>query len=111
MTDEQMSAVEHLRSGNMQLAEIKVNALKIAAEKSAAFIASATDTVELLNGVKVLETIGKMVGLTPKETTANIQINAVNGFDFIELDEDDFKQISMIEEYEEADIEDKDDEL
>lgn len=108
MTDEQMNAVEHLRSGNMKLAEIKVNALHVAAQRSAEFIASAEDTVELLNGVKVLETIGKMVGLTPKETTANIQINAVNGFDFIELDEEDVKQITTVEDFEEADIDEED---
>jgi len=102
MTEEQLNAIDTLRSKNVELAGIIGNATVVAASKTAELIGSMDDAKDVLDAMKVFETISKVHGLSPKETQANIQINAINGFEFIELDEEDIKQISLDEEFEEA---------
>ena len=108
MTDEQQTAIDTLRSGNLSLAALVKNAVNDAVRKSAELIQVSDNPVDLLNSIKALETSAKIVGLSPKETQTNIQINAINGFDFIEFDDAEIRQITNNDEYEEAEYEDTD---
>ena len=105
MTEEQQSAIDNLRSGNFELSTSVRDAVQKAVSKSAQLISELDDVNELLTAVKVLEVSTKMVGLTPKETQTNIQINAINGFDFIEIGEADVIQLRLEESFEDAEIE------
>ena len=105
MTDEQQSAIDNLRSGNLELSNLVKDAVNKAVKKSAEMMDELEDPTELLTNVKVLSEASKIVGLSPKESQVNMQINAINGFDFIELDEEDIRQISCEEEFEEAEVE------
>lgn len=100
MTDEQKNAIDNLRSGNYALSEIMKDAVNVAVQQTANLIHTLKDPDDLLTAVKVLETSSKIVGLSPKETQANIQINAINGFEFIELDTEEVRQIAYEEDFE-----------
>jgi hypothetical protein len=102
MTDEQQTAIDTLRSGNLVLANLVKEAVKDAVHKSAKLITQADTAIDLLNAIKALETSTKIVGLSPKETQTNIQINAINGFSFIEIDSEDIKQLVAKEDFEEG---------
>ena len=102
MTDEkQQTAIDVLRSSNNNIALSMKDAVESAVKRASEFIDGAEDITEVLNGIKVIESAGKIVGLTPKETQTNIQINAINGFDFIPIDEADIIQLQMEESFEE----------
>ena len=101
MTDEQQTAIDTLRSSNNSIALSMKSAVESAVAKANDFINEAQDIGDVLNGIKVIESAGKIVGLTPKETQTNIQINAINGFDFIPIDEADIIQLQMEESFEE----------
>ena len=103
---ENEDAIENLRSKNLVLSSVVRDALMDAVVKSGELINEAEDANDLLSAVKVLETATKMTGLSPKEVQANVQINAINGFTFLEIDADDIAQIETTEEYEEAEYED-----
>ena len=103
---ENEDAIENLRSKNLVLSSVVRDALMDATVKSRGLINEAESANDLLSAVKVLETAAKMVGITPKEVQANVQINAINGFSFVEIDADDIAQIETVEEYEEAEYED-----
>jgi len=106
MTETQEKAIDNLRSGNYNLSNTVKDFAEVVASKALS-IAQVTDDIRELNeATKTMETVTKMVGLSPKESQMNVQINAVNGFDFIELDEDDMKQLEQVDDYEEADYED-----
>ena len=107
MDDKQQNALDNLRSGNHKLSSIARDAIYNAVVKASQFINDAEDSNDLLTNIKVLETATKMVGLTPKESNTHIQINAINGFEFIQINEADILQISSSEEYEEAEYEDE----
>lgn len=102
MTGEQKNAIDNLRSGNYELSTLMKNAVLTAVKRQTEMMSELDDPNDLLTAVKVIETSSKIVGLSPKETQANIQINAINGFEFIELGQDDIAQIEMQEEFEEA---------
>jgi len=99
MTDEQQKAIDNLRSGNVQLADIIKDATYAAVEKASEFINTASDSKSLKESINVIESAAKIVGLSPKESQTNIQINAINGFEFIEMTTDDIKQITATEEF------------
>ena len=102
MTDEkQQTAIDVLRSSNNNIALSMKDAVESAVKRASEFIDGAEDITEVLNGIKVIESAGKIVGLTPKETQTNIQINAINGFDFIPIDEADIIQLQMEDSFEE----------
>lgn len=101
MTDEQQTAIDVLRSSNHSIATTMKNAVDAAVKRASEFINDAEDISDVLNGIKVIESAGKIVGLTPKETQTNIQINAINGFEFIAVDEADLIQIQMEESFDE----------
>ena len=105
MTDEQQKAIDELRSGNLKLASLVRDGVNEAVRKSIDLIGSAENANDLLNSIRALETSTKIVGLSPKESQTNIQINAINGFEFVEIDAIDIAQITRRDEYEEAQIE------
>jgi hypothetical protein len=105
MTDEQQKAIDELRSGNLKLASLVRDGVNEAVRKSIDLIGSAENANDLLNSIRALETSTKIVGLSPKESQTNIQINAINGFEFVEIDAIDIAQITRKDEYEEAQIE------
>ena len=108
MTEEQQDAIDSLRSGNMSLAQLMKSTVELALEKNKTTLAEGDgDVNDILSAIRVVETAGKIVGLTPKETQTNISLNAVVGFDFIEVDEEDIRQITGQDEYEDADLEDE----
>lgn len=98
------NAIDNLRSGNFLLSNLVKEAVKDSVLKAAEFIRESEDPNDLLTAIKVMETATKMVGLSPKETQTNIQINAINGFDFIEIDVEEIKQLTHKEEFEEGEI-------
>ena len=100
MTDIEENAVDNLRSGNVKLAALTRDAIYKATEKASGFIDESEDSNDLLTSIKVLETATKMVGLTPKESSLNVQINHVTGFDFIEVDSDEIAQLQYDDSYE-----------
>jgi hypothetical protein len=101
MNDIQEKAIDNLRSGNLKLSSV-VKDFSIMAANKAYEIASRTDDIRELNeATKVIEGVSKMVGLSPKESQLNVQINAINGFDFIEIDAEDIRQLTFDEIYEE----------
>lgn len=106
MTDEQQKAIDELRSGNLKLATLVRDGVNEAVRKSIDLIGSAENANDLLNSIRALETSTKIVGLSPKESQTNIQINAINGFEFIEIDAVDIAQITRKDEFEEAELED-----
>lgn len=105
MGELQEQAIDNLRSGNLKLSSV-VKDFSIMAANKAYDIASQTDDIRELNeATKVIEGVSKMVGLSPKTVETNVQINAINGFDFVMIDEDDIRQITTTEEFEDAEIE------
>ena len=100
MTDIEENAVDNLRSGNVKLATLTRDAIYKATEKASGFIDESENSNDLLTSIKVLETATKMVGLTPKESSVNVQINHVTGFDFIEVDSDEIAQLQYDDSYE-----------
>ena len=100
MIDIEQNAVDNLRSGNVKLATLTREAIYKAAQKASQFIGESEDSNDLLTNIKVLETATKMVGLTPKESSFNVQINHVTGFDFIEVDSDEIAQLQYDDSYE-----------
>lgn len=104
MTDEQQKAIDNLRSNNYKLSDIIRDAVFKAAEKTRELIVASDNPKDLLDAIRVLETSAKMVGLSPKDSQVNVQINAISGFEFIELDLEEIKQISKQEEFEEAQL-------
>jgi hypothetical protein len=100
MTGIEENAVDNLRSGNVKLATLTRDAIYKAAQKASQFIGESEDSNDLLTNIKVLETATKMVGLTPKESSLNVQINHVTGFDFIEVDSEEIAQLQYDDSYE-----------
>lgn len=107
MSELQEQAIDNLRSGNLKLSSV-VKDFSIMAANKAYEIASQTDDIRELNeATKVIEGVSKMVGLSPKESQLNVQINAVNGFEFVMIDDEDIKQLTFDEIYEEADVDEE----
>jgi len=105
MTDEQQKAIDVLRSGNIELAELVKNATRMAVKKAVVMIGKATDPKELQISMSTIESATKVVGLSPKESQTNIQINAINGFEFIEYDGEELIELTQVtngEEYAEV---------
>lgn len=102
MTDEQQKAIDVLRSDNHKLASLVKDAVNHAVVKSSEMILSADSAKDLKSAIDSLETAAKIVGLSPKESQTTIQINAINGFDFIEMDEAEVFQLELQESFEEA---------
>jgi len=100
MIDIEQNAVDNLRSGNVKLATLTREAIYKAAQKASQLIDESEDSNDLLTNIKVLETATKMVGLTPKESSVNVQINHVTGFDFIEVDSEEIAQLQYDDSYE-----------
>ena len=105
MTEEQQNAIDTLRSGNGVLANLVKDAVNLAVRKSAMLINDADNPTDLLSSIKVLETSAKIVGLTPKESQTNIQINAINGFEYIEIDANAILQLTHNEDFEDYEYE------
>lgn len=105
MTDEQQKAIDNLRSGNYNLSSTVRDFANVVAAKALDIAKDSEDIKELNEAAKTIETVTKMVGLSPKESQVNVQINAVNGFEFIPLDEEDIKQLSVNEDFEDAEYE------
>ena len=106
MTEEQQNAIDTLRSGNGTLAILVRDAVNLAVRKSAELINEADNATDLLSSIKALETSAKIVGLTPKESQTNIQINAINGFEFIEIDSESILQLTHNDDYEDYEYDD-----
>ena len=102
MTEDQGTAIDNLRSGNYQLSELMKDTVHNALVKNKQLLEDAEDVDEVLSAIKVVETAGKITGLSPKETQTNISLNAVVGFDFIEVNADDLLQLSQEDDFEEA---------
>jgi hypothetical protein len=102
MTDAQQTSLDALRSGNVELATITKNIMLKIAKKTGDMVEEAENVNDLLAASRVMETVTKTVGLSPKESNLNVSINAVNGFDFIEVDEEEIAQLTMTETFEEA---------
>jgi hypothetical protein len=100
MTDEQQTAIDNLRSGNVKLSTLIKDATYTAVERAVEFINNAEDSKSLKQSIDVIESAAKIVGLSPKEAQTNIQINAINGFEFIEMSTEDIKQITEVSVYE-----------
>ena len=96
-TNTQQSAIENLREGNFNLSNVVKNAVNLTVNKTTELIGTTDDINELLTAIKVIETSCKIVNLTPREAQVNVQINAISGFDYIELDEEDIIQITQEE--------------
>ena len=105
MTDKQQQAIDNLRSGNVNLAHLIKDATEQAVRKAAELIKCADNAKDLKDSIAVIESSAKIVGLSPKESQTNIQINAINGFEFIEIDAEEVKQIRYDEEFEDAEVE------
>ena len=105
MTDEQQKAIDNLRSGNYNLSSTVRDFAKVVAEKALTKVQASDDIREINEAAKAVETVTKMVGLSPKENQVNVQINAVNGFEFIPLDEEDILQLTEEAEYEDVEVE------
>jgi len=99
MTDENEKAIEELRSGNTKLASLIKDATMSAVKKASEMIACADNSKSLKDSISVIESAAKIVGLSPKEAQTNIQINAINGFEFIEMDVDEIRQLQHNEEF------------
>lgn len=104
MTEEQQNAIDNLRSGNFALSNIVKDFASTVAIKASEIARGSEDIKELSECAKTVETVAKMVGLSPKESQVNVQINAINGFEFIEMDDEDIVQLTHNEEFEEAEI-------
>ena len=102
MNESQEKAIESLRSGNTKLAGIIKDATMNAVVKATELINESDNARDLKNCIDVIESATKIVGLSPKEAQTNIQINAISGFEFIEVDEDDIVQIQHSEVFDES---------
>jgi len=107
MTEEQQKAIDNLRSGNYHLSSTVRDFAKVVAEKALVKVQDTNDIREINEAAKAVETVTKMVGLSPKENQVNVQINAVNGFEFIPLNEEDMLQLTEEAEYEDIEVEDE----
>ena len=108
MNKEQENAIDNLRSDNFELSNLVKSAVNVSVKKSIDMLENIDDPNELLTIVKTIETATKIVGLSPKESQTNVQINAINGFDFVEIDKEEVIQLSVIEEFEEGEIDEED---
>jgi len=107
MNEVQENARNNLKSGNLELSEVMKNMTLLVVEKAYKIAKDTDDVRELRECINIGESASKITGLSPKESQMNVQINAINGFDFIEIDEEDIKQITVNEEYEEAEIDEE----
>ena len=101
VNESQEKAIESLRSGNTKLAGIIKDATMNAVVKATELIGESDNARDLKNCIDVIESATKIVGLSPKEAQTNIQINAINGFEFVEIDAEDIKQLQTIEVFDE----------
>jgi len=99
--EQQLDAIDNLRKGNFALSEVMKDAVNIGVVKASELMEGSDDLNELLTGMKLIETAGKITGLSPREQQMNVQINAISGFEFMELEEEDIKQITIEEVYDE----------
>jgi len=85
-------AIDIFREDNQQLAVKLRTLVNKAVDKSITLVDEAETVYDLLTAIKVAEIAGKVTGIVPKETINNVQINAIAGFTFIEIDKDSIVQ-------------------
>ena len=95
MTEEQERAITNLRSGNLELSSLVKDAVLASITRASEMIPKTSSPRDLNDCIKVIETASKVVGLSPKESQTNIQINAINGFEFIEYTEDELPVLTQ----------------
>ena len=108
MEDINTGAIEELRSGNMELATKLRVLIHKTIDKASSMVDEVDTPAELNTIMKTAEIAMKSLGLAPTESITNVQINAISGFEFIEIEHDEpTRQISINEVYQDAIIEDE----
>ena len=95
-----LQAIDELRSGNMELATKIRTLVHRTIEKANEMVDEVETPLELQTLIRTAEIAAKTVGLAPTESVTNVQINAISGFEFIEIDvEEETRQIKLQETY------------
>lgn len=96
-----LQAIDELRSGNMELATKIRTLVHRTIEKANEMVDEVETPLELQTLIRTAEIAAKTVGLAPTESVTNVQINAISGFEFIEIDvEEETRQIKLQETFE-----------
>ena len=95
-----LQAIDELRSGNMELATKIRILVHRTIEKANEMVDQVETPLELQTLIRTAEIAAKTVGLAPTESVTNVQINAISGFEFIEIDvEEETRQIKLQETF------------
>ena len=95
-----LQAIDELRSGNMELATKIRTLVHRTIEKANEMVDEVETPLELQTLIRTAEIAAKTLGLAPTESVTNVQINAISGFEFIEIDvEEETRQIKLQETY------------
>jgi len=95
-----LQAIDELRSGNMELATKIRTLVHRTIEKANEMVDEVETPLELQTLIRTAEIAAKTVGLAPTESVTNVQINAISGFEFIEIDvEEETRQIKLQETF------------
>jgi len=95
-----LQAIDELRSGNMELATKIRTLVHRTIEKANEMVDQVETPLELQTLIRTAEIAAKTVGLAPTESVTNVQINAISGFEFIEIDvEEETRQIKLQETF------------
>lgn len=95
-----LQAIDELRSGNMELATKIKTLVHRTIEKANEMVDQVETPLELQTLIRTAEIAAKTVGLAPTESVTNVQINAISGFEFIEIDlEEETRQIKLEETF------------
>lgn len=99
-----IQAIDELRSGNMELATKIRTLVHSTIDKANEMVQEVESTMELQSLIRTAEIAAKIAGLAPTESVTNVQINAISGFEFIEIDSEDYTKQLTIEETFEAQL-------
>lgn len=90
-----IKAQEVLQEDSETLALSIKKGLVLAVEKANDMISSARSVDTVLTGMKVLDMAGKMTGIIAEKHQTNIQVNMIDGFEYIEIDDEVIKQYQL----------------
>ena len=84
--DQIEDAIDELRSDNMLFAKRLKRIAHASLNKTEALLQEAESINEVQTAVNISKTISEIFGLSRKEEITNIQLNAITGFEFVEIE-------------------------